>query len=709
MNKQFLNLLTIGLTLLLTACGGSGGGDKSPTPQLTEKSPLGTQNTLTPEYTFTSTLAGTINFLGTCTSNTEQAIAGDNTISFNELEWWGEYENCEITVTSDTGKVSPLLKITAFTVQPRLNEISDLGVVNTQTPEYTFYTDMAGEIKYIGNCSSSVTQAKVGENTIKFNELEWWGEYEDCEITVTSDTGKVSPLLKITIFEIIPKPAEVKEVGEVSTLTPVYTFKTDFAGTIEYEGNCSSETKQATVGENIITFNELKWWITYDDCKLWITTAEGKATDKLSITPFRTVYPAKTPLNDTGMDFCANMPRQAEGFSAELNCADFGVTQTESNWDNGGFVIPAGQDATHGRDALAVQGKLEKIGDGHAGFDFTKLDEDGNELPYSAEQYACVRDNHTNLIWEVKQDTPVKDDLHSGKAGFLWYNSSTNGDFTGMPDAGEPIRDIKCKNTGRCDTEKFIQDVNEEGYCGLNHWRLPTYAEALSIASISSGSNIQESIIYQKNEILENVNRSYLHTSDFIVHDNQRYSVFMYNSLAFLPKTDSRPTFPGSAVLVHNGPEYAEPYSLTDKFEKLTEATALDKNTGLIWTRCPASMNDGNISGNICNKTYYWDEALAAANFANEKQFLDYSDWRLPSGTELASLFEFDHAPFINQDIFPISNLELETKTFWTSTPSPAKLMGEGIYSLRFNYYDGLRFPDKSDKKNYMLLVRGGY
>src|SRR5690554_1103886 len=247
MNKQFLNLLTIGLTLLLTACGGS--GNKGQALELAEQSKLGTVHTLTPEYSFTSTLAGKINFLGTCTSNTEQAIAGENTIKFNELEWWGEYENCEITVTSDTGKVSPLLKITAFTVQPRLNEISDLGVVNTQTPEYTFYTDMAGEIKYIGNCSSSVTQAKVGENTIKFNELEWWGEYEDCEITVTSDTGKVSPLLKITIFEIIPKPAEVKEVGEVSTLTPVYTFKTDFAGTIEYEGNCSSETKQATVGE----------------------------------------------------------------------------------------------------------------------------------------------------------------------------------------------------------------------------------------------------------------------------------------------------------------------------------------------------------------------------------------------------------------------------------------------------------------------------
>src|SRR5690554_2824248 len=174
MNKQFLNLLTIGLTLLLTACGGS--GNKGQALELAEQSKLGTVHTLTPEYSFTSTLAGKINFLGTCTSNTEQAIAGENTIKFNELEWWGEYEDCEITVTSDTGKVSPLLKITAFTVQPRLNEISDLGVVNTQTPEYTFYTDMAGKIKYKGNCLYIVRQTKKGGKNIKIKQIGMVGK-----------------------------------------------------------------------------------------------------------------------------------------------------------------------------------------------------------------------------------------------------------------------------------------------------------------------------------------------------------------------------------------------------------------------------------------------------------------------------------------------------------------------------------------------------
>src|SRR5690554_4216551 len=215
MNKQIINLLTVGLTLLLTACGGS----KSQTPELAEQSKLGTVHTLTPEYSFTSTLAGTIN--------------------------------------------------------------------------------------YAGACASETTQAKAGENTITFNNLEWWESYNNCEITVTSDKGKISPILKITPFEVIPKPTEINKLGEVFTLTPEYTFHTDIAGTITYQGRCSSDTTQATVGENEVELKLSKWWITYDDCALTITTADGKTTSQLSISPFRTVYPAKHPLSDTGMTLCA--------------------------------------------------------------------------------------------------------------------------------------------------------------------------------------------------------------------------------------------------------------------------------------------------------------------------------------------------------------------------------------------------------------------
>src|SRR5690554_842063 len=629
MNKQIIKLLSVGLTVLLTACGGS--GNKGQTLELAEQSKLGTVHTLTPEYTFTSTFAGTIN--------------------------------------------------------------------------------------YAGACASETTQAKAGENTITFNNLEWWESYNNCEITVTSDKGKISPILKITPFEVIPKPTEINKLGEVFTLTPEYTFHTDIAGTITYQGRCSSDTTQATVGENEVELKLSKWWITYDDCALTITTADGKTTSQLSISPFRTVYPAKHPLSDTGMTLCANYPRYADGsfpepdrhdnyteFKVRISCADFGVTQTEDGWD-GEFVIPAGQDATHGRDILAAQGKLEKVGAGHGGYDFTKLDKDGNELDYSAEEYACIRDNYTGLIWEVKTNRHRRSDLHSGEAKYLWYNSDpeTNGGHKGFSSTND---DSHYCSIEQCNTEKFIEVVNAESYCGLSNWRLPTYNEIASIVNVQSADDQMDH--YVENPILR---YAYMHnfTSDFIEKDNYRHILSSYNTTLYFPayvwpEHWENIRNPSGVVLVSEPSDNQEPLNNDEKYEALTEATVLDKNTGLIWTRCPATMKGDN---NICDTLYYWDEALAAVQTANSNDFLGYSDWRLPSIYELTSLQAFDRIPMINQDVFSID--EIENKSFWSSTPSIINdSYAAGIKIIHFNFYEKTMYPSKLDIKHYVLLVRGG-
>src|SRR5690554_2475399 len=629
MNKQIINLLTVGLTLLLTACGGS--GNKGQAPELAEQLKLGTVHTLTPEYSFTSTLAGSVN--------------------------------------------------------------------------------------YAGACASETTQAKAGENTITFNNLEWWESYNNCEITVTSDKGKISPILKITPFEVIPKPTEINKLGEVFTLTPEYTFHTDIAGTITYQGRCSSDTTQATVGENEVELKLSKWWITYDDCALTITTADGKTTSQLSISPFRTVYPAKHPLSDTGMTLCANYPRYADGsfpepdrhdnyteFKVGISCADFGVTQTEDGWD-GEFVIPAGQDATHGRDALAAQGELEKIGTGHGGYDFTKLDENGNKLPDDADHYACVRDNYTQLVWEVRNDQLLDKNLHSGKARYLWYNSDseTNGGFEGISSTGN---DKSYCFIEPCNTEKFIEAVNGEKYCGLNNWRLPTYSEMASIANVQSAHDRMEN--YVENPILRHAT-STNNTSDFIKKDNYRHIIGinasgMYFPAFIQPEDWEVPNNPIGAVLVSAPDDYQAPLNNDEKYEALTDETVLDKNTGLIWTRCPATMQDDS---DICNKSYFWDDALAAVKEANNDNFLGYSDWRLPSIYELTSLQAFDRIPLINQEFFPID--EIENKSFWSSTPAVRNWeFLAGIQIIHFNFYEKRINPSKLYIKHHVLLVRGG-
>ena len=59
-------------------------------------------NDSTPNYTFSSTEAGTITYGGSCSSSTTIAIAGNNTITLNTLSD-GTYDNCTITVTDNSG------------------------------------------------------------------------------------------------------------------------------------------------------------------------------------------------------------------------------------------------------------------------------------------------------------------------------------------------------------------------------------------------------------------------------------------------------------------------------------------------------------------------------------------------------------------------------------------------------------------------------
>ena len=56
----------------------------------------------TPNYTFSSSKAGTITYGGSCSSSTTIAIAGNNTITLNTLSD-GTYSNCTITVTDNSG------------------------------------------------------------------------------------------------------------------------------------------------------------------------------------------------------------------------------------------------------------------------------------------------------------------------------------------------------------------------------------------------------------------------------------------------------------------------------------------------------------------------------------------------------------------------------------------------------------------------------
>ena len=183
------NLLIIISILLLTSCINREDDLDTTAPIIAEVTAVTTPtNDSTPDYTFSSTEAGTITYGGSCSSSTTLAVAGNNTITLDTLSD-GTYSDCTITVTDSEGNISSTHTITSFTVviPPILSEVTPVitPTIDT-TPNYTFSSSKAGTITYGGPCSSGTTIAVAGNNTITLNALAS-GTYENCTITVTDN------------------------------------------------------------------------------------------------------------------------------------------------------------------------------------------------------------------------------------------------------------------------------------------------------------------------------------------------------------------------------------------------------------------------------------------------------------------------------------------------------------------------------------------
>lgn len=195
-----------------------------------------------------------------------------------------------------------------------------------------------------------------------------------------------------------------------------------------------------------------------------VTDAYGnEVSDIISVI----VMPYPTPLwNDTGVAFQANNA---------INTADLVY-----DWP--------GQDGQKGADVIATNNAFEKAGRGEAGFDFTKLNANGDEADAATTDFRCVRDNTTGLVWEVKNEDIT---LHNPDNTYSWYASTDNGGYVGDLNG----TDTTCSLTN-CNTEAFVNAVNAAGLCGFYDWRLPNHMELLSIVHFGGSDGMKLDMDY---------------------------------------------------------------------------------------------------------------------------------------------------------------------------------------------------------------------
>jgi hypothetical protein len=125
----------------------------------------------------------------------------------------------------------------------------------------------------------------------------------------------------------------------------------------------------------------------------------------------------------------------------------------------------------------------------------------------------------------------------------------------------------------------------------------------------------------------------------------------------------------------------------TSSFIAVSDGTATDLQTGLMWKRC-AEGQSWQVAG-ACTGTaagYTWQGALQQASAAI---FAGHTDWRLPNIKELRSLVEDRcHSPAINSTVFPGT----PSSGFWSASvyanqPGDAWLVSFNVGDV---YIDGV-------------------
>ena len=126
---------------------------------------------------------------------------------------------------------------------------------------------------------------------------------------------------------------------------------------------------------------------------------------------------------------------------------------------------------------------------------FVPLNHEGKPLPAETlsqqDEWPCVLDRHTGLIWEGKSRKPGP---HYYLNTYSWFDPTPtrNGGLAGEPGGrncrntptGDEPQDQRAAGANidtACDTHSFVRAVNQASLCGARDWRLPHREELRSL------------------------------------------------------------------------------------------------------------------------------------------------------------------------------------------------------------------------------------